>query len=234
MLRLTPTTLAPPEPCPYLPGRQMRLEFFYAERVEAEEFDELLATGWRKFGRFYFRPKCPSCRECVPLRVLVDGVRMTRSQRKIWKRNRETAVTVRPMAYHDDVYRVYKDHSEHKFGKQTTLEEFLVGFYGTSCPSLQSEYRVDGELAAVGFLDHGVESLSSVYFVYAERFSRLGLGVCSVMAEAAHARETGLKYYYMGYCISDNQSMSYKGRFERHERYDWESGEWREGGSLGG
>jgi len=216
----------PDEPCPYLAGRTMRLSCFYARDVAAGELDVLLSSGWRTFGATYFRPDCGPCRACVPLRIPVADYRPSKSQRRTIRRNRLAEVRIGPLRYDDGVYEVYRDHSEHKFGKVTDRRSFIEGFCESSCPSLLSEYRVNGELAAAGFLDRSTHGLSSVYFCYRRRFGRWGLGVFSVSAEIGYARAQGLAYYYLGYWIADNTSMCYKERHRPNQKMDWETGEW--------
>jgi len=103
---------------------------------------------------------------------------------------------------------------------------------------MQSEYRIGGTLAALGFLNRSSHALSSVYFVYHNDFSRFSLGTYSALVESDYAAKLGLTYYYLGYCIRGNRSMSYKGRFRPRQVYDWEKGEWydmdcREGAGRG-
>ena len=45
--------------------------------------------------------------------------------------------------------------------------------------------------------------------------------------EIEFAKSLGLKYYYLGYYIENNKSMSYKNRFFPNEKYIWESGFWK-------
>lgn len=220
------TALGPEEPCHYLPGRPMRLEYFFVSAVSADELDHLLSAGWRKFGAFYFRPSCPDCRQCVPLRVIADQLVPSESQARIVRRNEHTVVSVKPLEYSDEVFEVYRDHSAARFGKQVTPEELVASQYENSCPGLQVEYRIDGRLASVGFVDAGLESLSSVYFVWRQEYRRLAPGVYSVFAESALAAGLGMRWYYLGYWVSDNRSMSYKGRYFAHEILDWARGQW--------
>jgi arginine-tRNA-protein transferase len=223
------TSLGGEEPCPYLPGQTMRLAFFLADAVGPEELDALLAGGWRLFGHYYFRPACPSCRACVPLRVLAHALVPTASQRRVLKRNHLTEVKVGPLEFREEVFGVYEEHSRSRFGKTAHVHEFLFAHYSPSCDSLQSEYTVDGRLAAVGFLSRSVHALSSVYFVFDSRSARLSPGVFSVFAESRWAVQQGLEYYYLGYWIAANRSMRYKADYGPHETRDWDTGEWVSG-----
>ena len=191
--------LSAPSPCPYLRGETVRFAYFFAHSVGEEELADLLSRGWRKFGYYYFRPACPECGKCIPIRLPVRALRPGRSRRKLIRRNGNTRVIIGPPRTPERAFEVYREHSATKFGKSATIDEFMASFYTPSCPALQSEYRIDGELAAVGFLDRAANALSSVYFVYRRHFKRYGLGIYSVFTESEYARGLGLDYYYLGY-----------------------------------
>lgn len=215
------------EPCPYLPDRQKRYRYFYALEVSAAELDELLQAGWRKFGPYFFRPDCPDCRNCIPLRVPVAAFVPSRSQRRVLRRNLDLEVRFGPLQLTDEVYRIYREHSAGRFDQSTSLEEFATSFYLPSCPALQSELYLNGAQVGVGFLDVASGGLSSVYFSYDPQFEGRSPGIFSVLREVEQARRLGLGYYYLGYYVPGSPRMAYKDRFRPREHYDWQSGRWQ-------
>ncbi len=217
------------EECPYLPGREFRFEYFYAVDLNGMELNKLLERGWRKFGICYFRPKCHGCLECVPIRIPVADIKLSKSQRRVLNKATQIDVKYGPLEYRKEIYEIYKDHSENRFEKDTDLEDFLYTFYTKSCPTLQTELFLNGRLVAAGFLDKSSEALSSVYFVFNTDFSKYSLGTFSILKEIEYTASLGLKYYYIGYYIKDNHSMAYKGRFFPQELYDWQEGVWKGG-----
>lgn len=217
--------------CSYIPDELWRYEYFFALQLDGDELEEFLSKGWRKFGAYYFRPKCGGCTKCIPLRVLVNEFKPSRSQRRVLRKGADIRVEFAPLKYRDDVYEIYSDHSLNRFNRETEKEEFISTFYTESCPSLQSEYYLNGRLIAVGFLDISSRSLSSVYFIYKTEFEDYSPGVLSVISEIEYARSIGLEYYYLGYYINENRSMSYKNRFHPHELFDWESKKWISSGA---
>ena len=198
-----------------------RFEYFFAHGLDGRELDLLLQRGWRKFGQYYFRPNCDVCRSCIPIRILAHEFAAGKSQRRIAKRCAAVEVRFGGLDFREEIFEIYRDHSLNRFGKESDEDDFIAAFYSQSCPALQSEYYLDGELVAVGFLDQSDESLSSVYFIYKKAYERLRLGTYSVIREAEYAASHGLKFYYLGYYIEKNQSMAYKGHFHPHETYDW-------------
>jgi len=224
---LSPLFQSKPGPCPYLKDETEQLEFFFAKEIQPEEIDALLAAGWRKFGKQFFRPACPRCRQCIPLRIPVSEFKPTKSQRKAIVKNKETVMKTRPLQSRPEIYAIYQDHSGHKFSKETTANEFEDSFFDQVCPAFQTEYFCHHLLCAVGFIDSGKQSYSSVYFVYKEAFKKQSLGCYSILREIELARIQGKRFYYLGYFIEKNQSMNYKNRFGPNQKLDWNTGQWR-------
>ncbi len=226
MILLQEPRLGPPGPCTYLPDRTCRFEYFFAYDLSGNDLEELFSRGWRKFGEYYFRPGCGDCRQCVPLRVLVGEFRPAKTQRRVLRDCSDIEVRFRDLEYRDEIFEIYCDHSLNRFGKESDPDDFIAAFYTKSCPSLQSEYHLKGELIAVGFIDVSSKGLSSVYYIYKTSFEQYRLGTFSVIKEVEHAATLGLNYYYLGYYIKENRRMEYKGHFHPHETFDWSSGAW--------
>ena len=214
-------------PCAYIEGLQWRFEYFFARGLDEGELDELLSRGWRKFGEYYFRPRCAACSRCIPLRVRAGEFAPTRSQRRIMRNCAAVEVRFGGLSFREEIFEVYRDHSLNRFGKESDRDDFITSFYSPSCPGLQSEYYLDGNLIAVGFLDRSGDSLSSVYFVFRSEYKEYRLGSFSVIKEVEFAASLGLHHYYLGYYIAENRSMEYKGHFHPHEKYDWADKTWK-------
>jgi len=226
VILLSDRLLSSESQCPYLPDRLWRFAFFFAIGVSAEELEALLASGWRKFGEYYFKPQCRNCSECIPLRIRLKDFHLSRSQRRVVKKCQEVEVKFNELELRDEIYEVYKDHSLKRFGKETDYDDFAFSFYNPSCPAMQSEYFIDGRLAAVGFLDVSSKALSSVYFCFHSDFEDYSLGTFSCIKEIEFAAKEGLQYYYLGYYIKDCQRMIYKDSFKENEKMEWETGQW--------
>jgi len=93
-------------------------------------------------------------------------------------------------------------------------------------------YRLDGELIAIGFLDILPECVSSVYFVYGEKWEWASFGKLSAMRETSLAREIHeagveeMKYLYMGFYVHSCPKMRYKGEYSPSSLLDPESYIW--------
>jgi len=211
--------------CPYL-DQQARNEYFFAMELDHDDINKLLAEGWRKFGWYYFRPACDNCKACIPLRILTNEFKPSRSQRKVLNKNADTEMKVSSLEFRDEIFELYKKHSRIRFDQPSEKQDFIETHFFPSCPAVQTEYYIDNKLVAVGFLDQGATGLSSVYFIYDTDYSHLSLGVYGALMEIELAQKMNLEYYYLGYWIPENKSMRYKNKYYPHELMDWETNDW--------
>ena len=75
----------------------------------------------------------------------------------------------------------------------------------------------EGELLATGYADFLPGGISSVYFAFEPDQARRSLGAWSVLREAALARESGRRYYYLGFWVPGAAKMDYKANFAPFE-----------------
>src|SRR5215472_14551012 len=79
-----------PVPCPYIPARSERkLIVELAGSGGPTFYDELSRAGFRRSHHFAYRPACPGCASCVPVRIAVERFRHTRSTRRVRNTNRD-------------------------------------------------------------------------------------------------------------------------------------------------
>src|SRR5499427_121384 len=80
----------PPVACPYVPGRaERKLIVELGGGGSAAFYDDLSRAGFRRSHRFAYRPACCGCASCVPVRIAVEGFRLTRSTRRVHNANRD-------------------------------------------------------------------------------------------------------------------------------------------------
>lgn len=227
-----------PHDCPYLPEREARLAFGLA-RPDGSDFDRLMASGYRRLGQLFYRPDCAGCSECRPIRVPLDGFRRSRSQRRLWRKQRDAyQVRLLPPHFSGEHFAIYARHSQHVStdNEPATPEGYRRSFVDSCVQTHMLEYRTapDGELVGVSVLDEGEQCLSSVYVYWDPRFAARSPGTFSALWEMAWAYDRGLRYYYLGYWVCGCSRMSYKSRFRPHQLYDWQRCRWVDGQQGGG
>jgi arginine-tRNA-protein transferase len=191
--------------------------------LSRRELDQRLAVGDRRQGRLLYRPSCPGCHACVPLRVDVTRFEPSRSQRRALRRGDETiSVEQGPLEGSPERLRLYNRHKKLR-GLGTDDHETDAETYGlvlgdSCCESFELRYRVGDELMGVAVVDRGEQSLSAVYCYYEPELARLSPGTYSILRQIELCREWGLRYLYLGLYIAACRAMTYKAAFLPHER----------------
>ncbi len=215
---------SPPETCNYLNEEKWCFDYRIIADLDADNFGELLRRGWRKFGQHVFRPTCPLCTKCRPLRVVVDQFTPSKSQRRNLKRNTHIEVMVQEPSItrdHIRLYDAYHADMATRRGwphKTTSPEDYFRGFIGGDYEFAREFLYVDNDrLVGVGLVDVTPLGLSSAYFFHHPDWRSLGPGTFSVLTELNYARQHDIPHLYLGYWIQQNQSMNYKAGYVPHE-----------------
>src|SRR5271154_2042456 len=75
--------------CPYLAGQaERKLIVELAGAAAAGFYDELSRAGFRRSQGFAYRPACPQCMACGPVRIAVNEFVHSRSTRRVRNTNR--------------------------------------------------------------------------------------------------------------------------------------------------
>jgi len=213
-----------PEPCPYIPGRRMRLPLrMPTTRPQPEDFDALLAEGDRRSGPLLYRPACDQCAACEALRVPVGRFIPTRSQRRVWRRN-EGEVRVerhRPAATADHL-RLYNRHARERGlslrSEPSSESDYRFFLVDTCVDTWELRYFVGDALVAVSVLDIGRDSVSSVYHYFDPSHAWRSLGVYSILKEIELCAVEGREWYYLGLYVADCAHLNYKATYYPHQR----------------
>lgn len=220
MFRMT----SPVSRCSYLEDEKSALTYRVYLDISPAELELLISRGWRRFTGHVFRPSCPACQKCVPIRVPVQQFQLSKSQRRVMRRNESIRYVVQKPTVTDDHIRLYNAwHDERtasrgwhrsRVNAQQYWENFLVGDY----PSLHEMlFYEDDKLFGVSLIDVMPNSTSSVYFFYDPSWAPRSPGTFSGLCEIEAARQAGREYVYFGYWIGDCPSMAYKNRFQPYE-----------------
>lgn len=206
-------------PCPYLPGRQSRSEAYYAHELDGQLHEYLLARGFRRCGRIVYRPRCRGCLECRQLRVPVRDFRLTRSLRRVARRNADIRVEIcEPVSTQEkfELYRAYLD-DQHDGTMPRSYESYHDFLYDSPTQTYEFEYVLGERLVGVGIADRIPGGLSSVYMYFDPTMRTRSLGTFSVLWEIEYCRQHRLPYYYLGFFVAGSKTMGYKSRFRPHE-----------------
>ncbi|MFZ4766363.1 MAG: arginine-tRNA-protein transferase [Roseimicrobium sp.] len=207
-------------------------ETFHAEQVRPELMDLLWAQGWRHFGVNFFRYNLMESQgdiqSIAPLRIRLDAFDLTKSQRRVLRKNADVVTEVLPATLHPEVCAMFERHKQ-RFADNvpTSLETFLGSTPESGpCQCLELRCRINGELAAVSFFDVGLESISSVYALFEPTYSARSLGIFTMLFEVLWAMTHGKRFAYPGYATHGSSRYDYKKQFRSLETYDWATRTW--------
>jgi arginine-tRNA-protein transferase len=206
-------------PCPYLSGREMRSEAYWADHLDGEQHEHLLERGFRRCGRIVYRPRCRHCLECRQLRIPVADFRPSRSMARITRRNVDVRVELHdpaPTPTKFELYRAYLD-AQHDGTMPRTYESFEEFLYDSPTDTCELDYVLGERLIGVSIVDRIPGGLSSVYMYFDPTASVRSLGTFSVLWEIEYCRERSLPHYYLGYYVAGSKTMAYKARFRPNQ-----------------
>ena len=211
-------------PCPYLDKRtERKIVTDLSGPNSADLYVRLSRAGFRRSHGLAYRPACPSCSSCVPVRINVVRFKDTKSFRRIRRANVDL-ITENISAFATaEQYRLFSryQHRRHNGGDMSSMsyEEYRVLIEDTPVQTRLIEFRNgENKLVAVMLADQMIDSLSAVYSFFDPDPSDRSHGTYMILWLVEHARELGLEYVYLGYLIEDTPKMSYKQRFRPLER----------------
>ena len=218
------------ESCPYLPERTQQLELASLASISPQEYDEALAEGRRRFADTLFRPVCPACHKCIPVRVPVATFQPSKSQRRVRRRNADIELEVGMPAISDDRLALYAEFHKNRHRRRgwpaphMDAYEYFFTFLDNVVPTLEFRYRLAGRLVGIAYVDESPLAFNSIYAFFAPDLGRRSLGTHDILVEIDEARRHGKDYLYLGYFVAGCLSMEYKAMFRPSERLL--GGEW--------
>jgi leucyl-tRNA---protein transferase len=210
-----------PHACSYLEGQEATTLFIDPQaKVDHALYSHLSDLGFRRSGDHIYRPRCHTCKACIPVRILAAKFKPTRQQKRCWARNLDLRVKVSTalnLALYYPLYARYicKRHSDGDMFPPS--EEQLVNFLKPAVDEGTDylEFWLEGELVAVAVSDRLAQGLSAIYTFYGPEpeYEHRSLGVMAVLYQISRAQQLQLPYLYLGYWIKNCRKMAYKNQY---------------------
>jgi len=214
--------LTPEQECSYLPWQQSKTLFADPSVcITTELYSELIQHGFRRSGTHVYRPHCPMCDACIPIRVVAEEFKPSRGQRRNWKRNQDLNIFSVPAEYKDEHFQLYRRYmaNRHAGGGMDNPDpekysDFLINPY---IDSSLVEFRHQDKLLAVASVDRLHNALSAVYTFFEPEESARSLGTLAILWQIEEAKRQNLEHIYLGYWIKQCQKMVYKDKYRPFE-----------------
>ncbi len=167
--------------CGYLPNKLAQSLIAAPQHlVNAEVYSSLIQQGFRRSGKFSYRPHCERCQECVPVRVIIDDFVPNRSQKRALKQHQNLEITIVPVAFYKEHYDLYAAYQQNRHPDESNLEtsakkgdlvendieQYRSFLCQTNVNSILVEFREGKILKMVSVIDIVRDGISAVYTFY--------------------------------------------------------------------
>ena len=130
--------------------------------------NHLSLNGFRRSQSIAYKPNCKSCAACVPLRISVENFALSKSQKRISRRNRDLTMREMPavaIMEHYELFRIYVSSRHGESGMaDMSFEEYMAMVQDSPVGSRLFEFRrPDGSLHGVCLTDLMQDGYSLVY-----------------------------------------------------------------------
>jgi leucyl-tRNA---protein transferase len=214
-------------PCGYLPKKLAQSLIATPQNlVDAHVYSGLIQQGFRRSGKFAYRPHCEQCNACISVRLPVADFTPTRSQQRALKKHADLQIIIIEAGYHEEHFALYHAYQKQRHGngpdhtgepedEASQYQQFLCL---TNVESIMIEFRdAQQALKMVSVIDLVADGLSAVYTFYDTR-DKASYGTYSILWQIAWAKQLALPYLYLGYWIADSDKMTYKQQFQPQEK----------------
>ena len=209
-----------PMSCPYLKGQIERRLITDISTIEGKKSHDLLANaGFRRTQHISYRPACPNCSACKPIRVRVEDFKSTSSFRRIHKKNTDLIQEWKEPRVTKEQFELFQSyqHSRHGGGEMGLMDYVDFGEMVERSPIetrlLEHRKAQSKELVGVMLVDIQNNGYSAVYSFFDVTEPKRSLGTFLVLNLISGAAFDNLQYVYLGYWIENSPKMSYKTKF---------------------
>ncbi len=193
-------------------------------------FDELSLSGFRRIENWMYRPSCNSCNECQSYRINLDKFNLTKSLKRISKKNLNIKIILKNNLATKEYFKLFsKYQNERHTGSSMssmTYEEFQSMIETSPINTQIFEFRTPhNKLIGVILFDYQKDGLSAVYSFYDLDYQKDSLGSFMILELIKYSKKLNLDFVYLGYYIKNATRMNYKLKFKEGELYS--EGKWK-------
>jgi len=215
-----------PMPCPYLSGRIERKLFTRMTGPDAASLNSILSqAGFRRSHDVVYRPVCPGCNACVPVRIPVGRFAAGRTMRRIAAANADLVLSEHAARATEEQYSLFMRYQRRRHGDsdmaRMSFSDYASMIEEGAVAASMFEFRAPGDreagepdrLVAAILTDRLDDGLSAVYSFFEPDGPYPSLGTWMILALIEETRRRGLDHVYLGYWIAESRKMAYKAKF---------------------
>lgn len=225
-----------PYKCGYLPNKLAQSLIASPQHlIDASIYSGLITQGFRRSGKFAYRPHCENCRACIAVRLILNAFVPSRSQKRAYKQHAQLTAQIFPLHFNQQHYELYESYQSLRHHDETAnesnattkddAEQYRQFLCQSNVESLMIEFKdANHQVKIVSVVDIVKDGVSAVYTFYDALEAKASYGTYSIMWLAEWTKSLNLPYLYLGYWIKDSQKMAYKQQFKPQQKLI--DGEW--------
>ncbi|MBU1659295.1 arginyltransferase [bacterium] len=224
--------------CSYLKDKEQTTHYKIIENASAASCQAFIERGFRRFGKMYFRPICPSCNECKSIKIDVYHFEFSKSMKRVMKKASDIKSYIQTPTMTQahlnlfEKYHLYMQDKKKWDYSPTTAQGYYNSFVsGHNDFGYEILYYDKEKLIAVDLIDILEDGISSIYFYYDPDYAEFSLGKFSLYNQIKYAKHSRKKWIYLGYYVKDCPSLSYKAHYKpyltlkdrpsEYEEFEW-------------
>ena len=213
-----------PMPCPYIDHKMERRLATDISTINGKKYHSILAeSGFRRSQHISYKPACPSCSACKPIRVVVKKFARTKSHKRIYNRNRDLVTEYQTSVATPELFELFKNYQtlRHSGGEMALMDygDFRGMLETSPINTFIKTYRLEVSRKLIGavLLDEQRDGYSAVYSFFTCLQPERSMGTYIILDLLDDLRRNDLDYLYLGYWIAQSRKMSYKSNFRPAE-----------------
>ena len=211
-----------PHPCSYLDAKEATTIFVDPDVIISDgQYRRLNDAGFRRSGKYIYRPQCKNCSSCISIRVLISSFKPRRIQKRTINKNLDVSIDTCIAKNSDEHYNLYKKYiiERHSMGDMypQTPEQFNAFLVASRRQTFFLEARLNSKLIAVTNFDIITERGLSAIYTFFDPDSSLkhrSLGRLMILNLISIGEKMNLSYLYLGYWIQESEKMNYKTEYK--------------------
>ncbi len=209
-------------PCSYLKDRMERVAVALDNTMQSDEnYEVLLANGFRRSGDTIYKPHCDNCSSCHALRIAIPDFVLSKSQKRLLNKVKDQVTWKMKSDLDENWFSLYSQYikARHRNGtmyppKKDEFDKFAKSRWLNT--QFLHVYH-NSQLIAIAVTDILPHS-ASAFYTFFDPTSSLSIGTLAVLLQAQYCKVHRKQWLYLGYQIDECPAMNYKVRFQRHQR----------------
>ena len=213
----------PEHDCSYLDDLKAQTLFVDPHaRISQHTYSQLSELGFRRSGQHIYRPHCHGCKACVSVRIPIPLFTLSRSQKRVFNKNKDLTATLVEPSFTQEYYTLYSRYINERHHDGDMFPPNLDQFTSFLVDGLKQTYFVEfrdpeESLVAVSVIDMVDDGMSAIYTFYDPSLNHRSLGTFCILWQAEYCRRHRYENLYLGYWVRDCRKMNYKISFRPYE-----------------